>query len=143
MENRMSKSEIYRKRVQSGERPSQDIMTPFELIKPCDFDSVITELQKANNELRKKRSKGQINEAYAATIERQDVERQKQAVKLNKLRQKSEKQQRQISDLQNSRKELKDLIQLTVDDLNMRRDDNGVVNISNFIWLRLKEVIGK
>ena len=51
----MSKSEIYRKRVQKGERPSQGhkgIMTPFELINPQDYDRVITELQKQNKELK-------------------------------------------------------------------------------------------
>lgn len=39
----MSKPEMHRERVQKGAQPN--IMMPFENIKPCDYDAVITGLQ--------------------------------------------------------------------------------------------------
>lgn len=86
-----------------------NLTTPFEDIDPQKYGEVINGLQKENNELKKKRSKGQINEAYAATIERQDIQRQKQLHTINKLKQKKDSLQDQITNLQNSRKELKDI----------------------------------
>jgi len=51
------------------------------------------------NELKKKRSQGEINEAYAKTIERQDIERQKQSLKLNKRNQKIDKLEKELQEL--------------------------------------------
>ncbi len=47
--------------------------------------------QKEINELKKKHSKGEINEAYAKTIERQAAEIQALKIDINKLRQKNER----------------------------------------------------
>lgn len=55
-------------------------------------------------ELKKKRGNGEINAAYAATIERQDIERQKQNIKINKLKQKLESRKYQtITQLEKER----------------------------------------
>ena len=42
-----------------------------------------------------------------------------------------------------NKNELLDLLLLIHDDLKMRADEDGVVNISNFIWEMLKEALGE
>jgi len=61
-------------------------------------DRHAAEVKEKDNEiflLKKKCTTSEINEAYAETIERQDIERQKQAVIINKLKQKGESLQAQ------------------------------------------------
>ena len=53
-------------------------------------------------ELKKKRSKGEINEAYAKTIEANKIEISGLKVKLNKLTQKAEKQAKSIDELESA-----------------------------------------
>lgn len=134
---------------QELERINKLIDTAFEHIKPVDYDEVITELQKQNFALKKKCNTEEINEAYAATIERQDIERQKQAVRINKLSQKSEKQQSNITELQvrlEAAEKSKELLLLIKEDLLMRaefdtEDGGAIVNLSGFIYDRLNETL--
>ena len=84
-----------KERLESCEIALEDRDNKIETLKALhiddlrDLDREIKGLEVENNELRKKRSKGQINEAYAELIEKQDIERQKQALKINQLRQKN------------------------------------------------------
>ncbi len=93
----MSKSEIHRKRIQKGERPSQDI------VKLKDIQTL--NLKKENANLKTK---------WQAASKEWAIETS----------------------------ELKDLIKLIHKDLKMRVNEEGVVDISGFIWDRINEVIG-
>jgi len=65
-----------------------------KLIQECA--EALNAKDKQINELKKKCSQGEINEAYAKTIERQDIERQKQSFKLNKRNQKIDKLEKEL-----------------------------------------------
>lgn len=67
-----------------------------KLLKGCKFSletqkGINSKLNQENTSLKKKNSKGEINEAYAATIERQALEISKLKQKVNKLEQKKQR----------------------------------------------------
>ena len=95
----------------------------------CDLDREIKGLEVENNGLRKKRSKGQINEAYAELIEKQDIERQKQALKINQLRQKNKSLLADNEKLEDEKTDFEETVQLLAGKLKEAAE-----------WLRSMEV---
>jgi len=80
-------------------------------------EAKLKEAEKEIAELKKKRTVGQINEAYAATIERQDIERQKQLHKINQLNLKNTSLKIDRSKQQSDIKELAEALKAAAGDI--------------------------